>query len=124
VRGARVRGRPVGRARALHQGTKAFDLGAFDEAIREYSEAYRVIDDPALLYNIAQAHRLSGNKAEAMHFYKIYLSKGTAANREEVRSKIAELQKALEAEKKAQSMPPIEPIGPEQKPAPTPPTPV
>lgn len=35
------------------KGTKAFDLGAYDEAVNEYSLAYRLLDDPALLYNIA-----------------------------------------------------------------------
>jgi tetratricopeptide (TPR) repeat protein len=102
------------------RGTKAFDLGAFDEAIREYTDAYRIRDNPALLYNIAQAHRLAGHKSEALHFYKIYLSKlPEAANRDEVRSKIEELQKALDQEAKAQTMPPNAPLSPEARPTAT-----
>jgi tetratricopeptide (TPR) repeat protein len=89
------------------KGSKAFDLGAYDEAIAEYSACYRIIDDPAILYNIAQSHRLAGHSAEALRFYRLYLIKLPAApNRDEVESKIAELQKAVEQLKKTQNMPP------------------
>src|SRR5258706_1007612 len=96
------------------KGTKAFDLGLFDDAIRDYTEAYKLRDDPALLYNIAQSHRLAGHKAESLHFYKIYLSKiPHAPNRDEVIAKIDELSKAIDQEKRAQTMPPNQPIAPE-----------
>jgi hypothetical protein len=95
------------------KGTTAFDLGQFEDAVHEYTEAYRLRDDPALLYNIAQSNRLAGHKAEALHFYRIYLTKVPhAPNREQVVAKVAELQKAIEQEKKAQTMPPNEAIEP------------
>lgn len=103
------------------KGTKAFDLGAYDEAIAEYSAAYRAKEDPALLYNIAQAHRLAGHAAEALRFYKTYLARMTdPPNADEVRAKVAELQKTVDQEKKTQtSMPPdqtITPVPAETKP--------
>jgi tetratricopeptide (TPR) repeat protein len=89
------------------KGTKAFDLGLYDDAIREYMAAYQVIDDPALLYNIAQAHRLAGHSADALRFYRVYLAKSTNAdNRDEVQTKIEELQKLVDQERKTQSLPP------------------
>jgi hypothetical protein len=89
------------------KGTKAFDLGAFDEAIAEYQLAYRLRDDPALLYNLGQAHRLAGHAAEAVRFYKVYLHKVPgAANRAEVETKLVELQKLVEQQAKTRAMPP------------------
>jgi tetratricopeptide (TPR) repeat protein len=110
----------------FQRGSKAFALGAYDEAIAEYSAAYRIKDDPALLYNIAQAHRLASHAPEALRFYKMYLSLvPKAPNRDEIESKIAELQKLAEQQKKtATEMPPdtikqpSEP--PRQEPAPEP----
>jgi hypothetical protein len=89
------------------KGTKAFDLGAFDEAIAEYQLAYRLRDDPALLYNLGQAHRLAGHAAEATRFYKVYLNKVPgASNRAEVEAKLAELQRLVDQQAKTRSMPP------------------
>ncbi len=92
----------------FQKGSKAFALGAYDEAIAEYSAAYRAKDDPALLYNIAQAHRLATHAADALRFYKMYLSLlPKAPNRDEVEGKIAELQKLVDQQKKtATAMPP------------------
>lgn len=79
------------------KGTKAFDLGAYDEAISEYSIAYRIKDDPALLYNLGQAHRLANHPADAIHFYRMYLTKvPDAPNRDEVTTKLSELQGRIE----------------------------
>jgi hypothetical protein len=90
------------------KGSKAFALGAYDEAVAEYSAAYRLRDDPALLYNLAQTHRLANHAPEALRFYKMYLTlQPQAANRSEVEGKIAELQKLIEQQKKtATAMPP------------------
>jgi hypothetical protein len=89
------------------KGTKAFELGLYDEAITEYMAAYKAKDDPALLYNIAQAHRLAGHAAEALRFYRVYASKlPNAANRSEVQTKIEELQKLVDQQKRTQNLPP------------------
>jgi tetratricopeptide (TPR) repeat protein len=98
----------VGGAREHYRkATKAFELGAFDEAIREYAEAYRLRDDPAFLYNLGQAHRLGEHPAEALHFYKMYLTKvPEAANRAEVEAKIEALQTLVDQQRKARAMQP------------------
>jgi hypothetical protein len=54
-------------------GTTFYDLGKFDEAIREFESAYEAKSDPAFLFNLAQANRLAGHAAEALHLYRTYL---------------------------------------------------
>jgi tetratricopeptide (TPR) repeat protein len=99
-------------------GTKAFELGDFDGAIREYSEAYRLKDDPAILYNLGQAHRLAQHPSEALHFYRMYLIKvPDSPDRSEVEAKIESLQKSIEEQRNTQSAPPMTPVAP---PAPEP----
>jgi tetratricopeptide (TPR) repeat protein len=84
------------------KGTRAYELGLYDEAIAEYMAAYKIKDDPALLFNIGQAHRLAGHPAEAFRFYKTYLAKvPDAANRAEVETKMADLGRQLEQQKQA-----------------------
>jgi tetratricopeptide (TPR) repeat protein len=104
------------RAEALQhydKGRKAFDLGAYDEAATEYASAYRIKDDPALLYNLGQANRLANHPAEALRSYRMFLIRvPDASNREEVEQKIAELQKVIAQQKKAQSIPPDSPKTP------------
>jgi tetratricopeptide (TPR) repeat protein len=105
------------------KGSKAFDLGLYDEAISEYMAAYKAKDDPALLYNIAQSHRLAGRPQEAIRFYKMFMAKlPRAQNRDEVEAKVAELQKLIEQQKRTQTMPPdqVKPLGSEPAHAETP----
>ncbi|HEX4460302.1 MAG TPA: tetratricopeptide repeat protein [Polyangia bacterium] len=106
------------------KGSKAFDLGRYDQAVKEYEAAYDAKSDPALLYNIAQAHKLAGHSADAIRFYRVYLVRvPDAPNAGEVRAKIAELQRALEQQQKAQQMPPdqvkpLDSVSPSTEPAP------
>ena len=86
------------------KGTKDFELGLYSDAVVEYMAAYQLRDDPALLYNIAQAHRLAGNVTEALRFYKVFIHKvPDAPNRQEVETRIEELQKASERENAAKT---------------------
>jgi len=86
------------------KGTRAYELGLYDEAIAEYMAAYKAKDDPALLFNLGQAHRLAGHAAEALRFYKTYLSKvPEATNRADVESKIRELTELVERQKHTQA---------------------
>jgi tetratricopeptide (TPR) repeat protein len=83
------------------KGTKSFDLGLYDEAIAEYMAAYKVKPDPALLFNLAQAHRLAGHVADALRFYRMYLTKTpTAPNRSDVEARISDLEKVVDEQKK------------------------
>jgi tetratricopeptide (TPR) repeat protein len=113
-------------AARLHynQGTKAFDLGLYDKAIAEYMTAYQAVNDPALLYNLAQAHRLAGHVRDALRFYRVYLQRLPGAeNRPEVEQKIMELKQAADRLDRAQNgLQPDRPLDPGVEPgAPTPP---
>jgi tetratricopeptide (TPR) repeat protein len=99
-----ARGEDADKAREHYSvGLRAFDLGKYDEAISEFEEAYRCKDAPGLLYNIAQAYRLSNRPEEALRYYRTYLErKPDAPNRAEAESKIERLAAILE-ERKARS---------------------
>src|SRR5690348_5408028 len=75
------------RARELFkQGSKHFKLGEYADALASFKEAYRNFEEPTILFNIAQCHRQLNQKADAIRFYRTYLSEvPRAANRDEVR---------------------------------------
>jgi len=75
--------------------SKFYDLAEYEGALREFKEAYRAVEDPAFLFNIAQCHRKLGHTQDAITFYKNYLRRAPhAANRAEVERRIAELERA------------------------------
>ena len=75
--------------------SRAYDLAEYEEALREFKEAYRIVGDPAFLFNIAQCHRKLGHAADAISFYKTYLRRAPASpHRAEVEKLIADLEKA------------------------------
>src|SRR4051812_40977344 len=51
------------------KGGRFYDLGKYDDAIREFEAAYENRPDPAFLYNLAQSHRLAGHNNDAIRFY-------------------------------------------------------
>jgi tetratricopeptide (TPR) repeat protein len=76
-------------------GSKLYDLAEYEAALREFKEAYRAVEDPAFLFNIAQCHRKLGHAPDAITFYRNYLRRAPrAANRAEVERHIAELERA------------------------------
>jgi len=78
------------------KGTSYYDLGRYPEAIHEFEAAYELKNDPALLYNLAQSHRLAGNTEQALHFYRTYLRRvPKVSNRAEIEERIAALEQAL-----------------------------
>jgi Tfp pilus assembly protein PilF len=80
-------------------GLKHYNLGEFDEALREFKEAYRQGDDPAMLYNIGQCQRKLGDLRSALHSYRSYLRMGKdVANRAEVEGRIQDIEAQLKAE--------------------------
>jgi tetratricopeptide (TPR) repeat protein len=79
------------------QGTRAFEVGSFDEAIEHFAAAYKLKDDPTILFNLAQAQRLAGRRSEALRTYRIYLSKQpNSPSRNEVLRIIDELSRISE----------------------------
>jgi tetratricopeptide (TPR) repeat protein len=116
------------KARAhFQQGDTFFKLDKYAAALQEFEQAYLAKQDASFLYNIAQCHRLMGNRVEAIRFYKRYLTDApTAANRPVAEKHIRDLESALGAEELTGSHPATPPPtpGPPSTPPPrTPPTP-
>ena len=88
------------KARAhFQQGDTYFKLEKYANALQEFEQAYLAKQDPSFLYNIAQCHRLMGNRVEAVRFYKRYLNDApNAANRPVAEKHIRDLESALGAE--------------------------
>jgi tetratricopeptide (TPR) repeat protein len=88
------------KARAhFQQGDTYFKLDKYATALQEFEQAYLAKQDPSFLYNIAQCHRLMGNRVEAIRFYKRYLNDApTAANRPVAEKHIRDLEAAIGAE--------------------------
>jgi tetratricopeptide (TPR) repeat protein len=100
------------------QGRAFFDRGNYERAIDEYKQAYAIDARPELLFNIAQAYRLSKKRAEALDYFKQYLAaQPDGAGAAEARRHVETLTKQIEQD---QARPPDAPPPP---PAPTPPEP-
>jgi tetratricopeptide (TPR) repeat protein len=90
-------------ARELYQKALThYDLAEYDRAVEEFKQAYELTNKPELLFNLAQAYRAKKDWANALHFYRTYLSRRPqAANRADVEAfiKEAELEAAKPVEK-------------------------
>jgi tetratricopeptide (TPR) repeat protein len=117
------------------RGRTLYALGRFSEAAELFEKAFEQKQDPAILYNAAQAHRLGGDKKKALVLYQNYLRLfGEQANAGEVEKRIVDLKAAIDAEQTAKTNPPTgllndkgEPPAPETPPptiAPVTPTPL
>ena len=62
-------------AEALYQeGQAAYDAKNYDAALSAWKKSYELSKLPALLFNIAQAHRLRGDCADAIARYKEFIA--------------------------------------------------
>jgi tetratricopeptide (TPR) repeat protein len=78
------------------RASRDYDLGKFADAIDEYQTIYEIDGDPVMLYNLAQAYRLSDQPDRALQFYRRYLERAPDAhNRDAVDQKIAALLKLI-----------------------------
>jgi len=78
------------------QGDAYYKLDKYPNALAEYEQAYIAKQDPSFLYNIAQCHRLMGNRVEAIRFYRRYLKDAPNAPNKDVAEKhIKDLEAAL-----------------------------
>jgi tetratricopeptide (TPR) repeat protein len=72
-----------------------FELGRYQEAVPEFEASFLAKDDPATLYNLAQAQRLAGMNAAALRSYRAYLVRvPDASNRSDVEAVIKQLRSA------------------------------
>ena len=91
------------------KGASEYNLGHFAEAIGEFEKAYEQDPAPILLFNIAQAHRQSGNNERAAFFYRRYLEQEpNADNRPEVERRIKDLEGVIQQQKDLKLRPPTE----------------
>ena len=89
------------------RGRTLYALGRFGEAAELFEKAFELKQDPAILYNAAQAHRLGGDKKKALVLYQNYLRLfGEQSNAGEVEKRIVDLKAAIEAEQAAKTNPP------------------
>ena len=107
--------------------TRFYEVGKYGEAIEEYQKVYLIVDDPVLLFNIAQSYRLWGKPDEAVRFYRNYLRRApNAPNRADVEKKIADQEKLIDERKRASTTtapPPVTTAPPVEATAPPPPPP-
>jgi hypothetical protein len=98
--------------RHFQRGLAHYNLYEYKDAITEFEAAYRLHPDPSILYNLGQSYRLSNQPDEALKFYKTYLREAAAPpNRREVESRIADLEKLVEARQRT-ATPPDTPLQP------------
>jgi tetratricopeptide (TPR) repeat protein len=104
------------------KGASEYNLGHFAESISEFEKAYEQDPAPILLFNIAQAHRQSGNNERAAFFYRRYLEQEpNAANRAEVEKRIKDLEGVIQQQNDVKRRPPTEVTDQDQRAAATPP---
>jgi hypothetical protein len=86
----------VEEARAHYmQGNAYYRLDKFREALGEYELAYIAKPDPSFLYNIAQCHRLMGNRADALKFYRRFIKDQVSSpNRSVAEKHIRDIERA------------------------------
>jgi len=58
---------------ARAKGTVALNLGQYEEAVEQFSQAYALTQDPILLFNLGQAFRLAGKPDKAVASYSSFL---------------------------------------------------
>ncbi len=76
-----------------------YSLGEFEEAVKDFREAYRLRQEPAILFNIAQGYRQLGKYSDAYFYYRQYLSqKADAPNRPEVDSLVEQMRRRMDDE--------------------------
>src|ERR1700690_4301321 len=57
----------------VRKATAAYNLGKYADAAKEYEAAYEQTLDPNLLFNIAQAYRLAGDREKAITAYRSFI---------------------------------------------------
>jgi tetratricopeptide (TPR) repeat protein len=82
-------------AKAHYQrATAHFAVGEYREAAAEYEEAFKLKQDPAILFNAAQAHRLAGDNQKALlidnNVIKLYPTSQYATDSRERIDKLAQ----------------------------------
>lgn len=91
------------------EGLRRYNVAEYPEAIRAWKEAYVISKRPLLLFNIAQAYRLSGDCTQAMSFYDSYRREESNLKNQSELEDAEALCKATLAEKPVAIAPPTSP---------------
>jgi tetratricopeptide (TPR) repeat protein len=109
---------------AYRSGMQHYDLTEYREALESFKEAYRSLEDPTFLFNIAQCYRQLGDKQQAIRFYRNYLIKvPNAPKRDQIHDMIAKLETEIAHEQAAKTGPPQGTLVPKEAPPPLAPAP-
>lgn len=82
-----------------------YNSGQYDKAIEEFQAVYEMRAEPILLFNLAQAHRKAGHKAQALDLYERFQRENQDPEpklKSETELYINELRVAVEADKAAE----------------------
>ena len=93
--------------RLYQEGQTAYDDKRYEDAIKAWEQSYAKSKLPALVFNLAQAHRLANHCAEAVEAYKRFLSLDPTS---------AERPSAEQFLKELEPCPVTEPVKPIEKP--------
>jgi tetratricopeptide (TPR) repeat protein len=58
----------------LQQGDVAYRLQHLEQALARYQEAYKLVEHPAVLFNVAQALRQLKHTDKALFYYKLFIT--------------------------------------------------
>ena len=86
------------RARALgKEAQTSYDLGHYQQALKQYEELYQLKPVAAVLFNVAQCHRKLGQLHEAANLYRSFLVHAEPESREATKAQelLAQVEEAL-----------------------------
>ena len=100
------------------RGTTAYDLGHYEEAAAHFEAAYTLVQDPGVLFNIAQCYRMGGKLNQALDRYRAFLRKASAGapNRNTAEKFVEEIKRKLDDNKETGPIAPPE-TAPTKEPA-------
>jgi len=94
------------------KATAHYAVGEYREAAAEYEAAYKAKQDPALLYNAAQSHRLANDNQKALLLYKnIVKLHPTSKYAAESKDRIEKLEQAIATTQSPPNQPAAVPLG-------------
>lgn len=112
------------RARAYYdRGKGLFDVGRYDEALKEFAAGYAISPRPPFLLNLGQCYRRLGDNKNARDMYRKFLETTQASDpgRGPVERILAELDAKIAEEEAARVVPSPEPsVAPSPSPSPAP----
>jgi hypothetical protein len=92
---------------AFEAARRAYNVGKWRDATEGFEKAYRLSGDPALLFDLAQAHWKAGNLAEASVAYRAFVRELPGSpSRGIAEARLQEIQKKLEAAPPTEAPPP------------------